>query len=111
MISSFEEYQKAVETLKEWAYHYYVLDNPLVTDEEYDKLYREVENYEKANPDKIDPTSPTQRVGDVVLEGFEKAKHLSRMWSMEDVFNINEFQDWLNRVSKILGNDEVPSVK
>lgn len=105
MIRNHEEYKKAVETLKKWAYYYYVLDNPLVTDEEYDKLYREVEEYEKAHPDEIDPTSPTQRVGDVVLEGFEKAKHLTRMWSMEDVFNENEFKDWLNRVNRLIDED------
>jgi len=106
MIRNHEEYKKAVETLKKWAYYYYVLDNPLVTDEEYDKLYKEVEEYEKAHPDEIDPTSPTQRVGDVVLEGFEKARHLTRMWSMEDVFNENEFKEWVERVKKLVGNDD-----
>ncbi|WP_024786977.1 MULTISPECIES: NAD-dependent DNA ligase LigA [unclassified Lebetimonas] len=102
MIKNYEEYKKAVQLLKKYSYYYYVLDNPLVTDEEYDKLYREVEKYEKAHPDEIDPTSPTQRVGDVVLEGFEKAKHITRMWSMEDVFSEAEFKDWLNRVNKLI---------
>ncbi|GAB6074680.1 NAD-dependent DNA ligase LigA [Nautilia lithotrophica] len=106
MIKNHNEYKKAVETLKKWAYYYYVLDNPLVTDEEYDKLYHEVEEYEKAHPEEIDPSSPTQRVGDVVLEGFEKAKHLSRMWSMEDVFNENDFLDWVSRVKRILGHSD-----
>ncbi|WP_456479873.1 NAD-dependent DNA ligase LigA [Nautilia sp.] len=106
MIKNYNEYKKAVETLKKWAYYYYVLDNPLVTDEEYDKLYHEVEEYEKAHPNEIDPSSPTQRVGDVVLEGFEKAKHLSRMWSMEDVFNENDFLDWVGRVKRILGHED-----
>jgi len=106
MIKNHNEYKKAVETLKKWAYYYYVLDNPLVTDEEYDKLYHEVEEYEKNHPDEIDPSSPTQRVGDVVLEGFEKAKHLSRMWSMEDVFNENDFLDWVGRVKRILGHGD-----
>ncbi len=105
MIKSLEEYKKAVETLKKWAYYYYVLDNPLVTDEEYDRLYREVEKWEKSHPDKIDPSSPTQRVGDVVLEGFEKARHITRMWSMEDVFNENEFKDWVNRTKKAAGKE------
>ncbi len=105
MIKDYNEYKKAVKTLKKWAYYYYVLDNPLVTDEEYDKLYREVEEYEKNHPDEIDPSSPTQRVGDVVLEGFEKARHLSRMWSMEDVFNENDFLDWVGRVKRILGHN------
>jgi len=106
MIKDYNDYKKAVDTLKTWAYHYYVLDNPLVTDEEYDRLYHEVEKYENENPDKIDPSSPTQRVGDVVLEGFEKAKHLTRMWSMEDVFNENDFLDWVGRVKRLLGHSD-----
>ncbi|WP_457564355.1 NAD-dependent DNA ligase LigA [Caminibacter sp.] len=105
MIKSYEDYKKALKTLKKWAYYYYVLDNPLVTDEEYDKLYREVEKWEKEHPDKIDPTSPTQRVGDVVLEGFEKARHITKMWSMEDVFDENEFRDWVNRVTRLIDEE------
>ena len=88
-------------TLKKWAYCYYVLDNPLVTDEEYDKLYKEVEKYEKDHPNEIDITSPTQRVGDVVLDEFKKSRHLTKMWSMEDVFCKEEFNDWVNRVKKL----------
>ncbi|GAB6044969.1 NAD-dependent DNA ligase LigA [Caminibacter profundus] len=105
MIKNHEEYKKAVELLKKWAYYYYVLDNPLVTDEEYDKLYKEVEEYETQNPDKIDPSSPTRRVGDVVLEGFKKLKHLTRMWSMEDVFDESDFKEWVNRVIKLNKNN------
>ena len=102
MIKTQKDYEKAVELLKKWAYHYYVLDNPLVTDEEYDKLYREVEKWEKEHPEKIDPTSPTQRIGDVVLDEFKKAKHITKMWSMEDVFDENEFIEWVNRVKKLV---------
>ncbi len=101
MINSYEDYKKAVDTLKKWAYYYYVLDNPLVTDEEYDRLYREVEKWEQSHPDKIDKTSPTRRVGDVVLDEFKKSKHITKMWSMEDVFSKEEFNDWVNRVKKL----------
>ncbi len=100
MIRTEKEYKEAVKTLKKWAYAYYIEDNPLVTDEVYDNLYREVEAYEKAHPDQIDPTSPTQRVGAPLKEGFAKAKHLSRMWSMEDVFNEKEFEEWMARIRK-----------
>ena len=105
MIKNHEEYKKAVETLKKWAYYYYVLDNPLVTDEEYDKLYREVEEYEKAHPDEIDPTSPTQRVGDVVLDEFKKARHITKMWSMEDVFSKEEFKEWYDRIKRLINKE------
>ncbi|WP_456402634.1 NAD-dependent DNA ligase LigA [Hydrogenimonas sp.] len=94
------EYKKAVETLKKWAYAYYVEDAPMVADEVYDRLYREVEAYEKAHPDRVDPTSPTQRVGAPLKEGFKKARHLSRMWSMEDVFDEREFEEWMERIAK-----------
>ncbi|WP_456322454.1 NAD-dependent DNA ligase LigA [Hydrogenimonas sp.] len=100
MIETKEEYEKAVETLKKWAYAYYVEDNPMVTDEVYDKLYREVEAYEKEHPGDVDPTSPTQRVGAPLKEGFKKARHLSRMWSMEDVFDAREFETWMERIEK-----------
>ena len=106
MIKNHEEYKKAVKTLKKWAYYYYVLDNPLVTDEEYDKLYKEVEEYEKNHPNEIDPTSPTQRVGDVVLDEFSKAEHITKMWSMEDVFSDEEFKEWSERVKRLLETEE-----
>jgi DNA ligase (NAD+) len=96
-----EAYKKAVQTLNKWAYHYYVLDDPITTDEEYDKLYQEVLAYEEAHPDEILPDSPTQRVGDVVSEGFIKAKHLSRMWSLEDVFDAQGLQKWLQKVYRL----------
>ena len=102
MIKSYNDYKKAVETLKKWADAYYIDNNPIVTDEEYDKLYHEVKKYEEAHPDKIDFTSPTQRVGAPLKEGFKKAKHLSPMWSMEDVFNEEELIEWINKINKIV---------
>jgi len=101
MIMNNKEYKEAVEKLKKWADAYYIYDNPIVTDEVYDKLYHEVVEYEKEHPNEIDYTSPTQRVGAVLKDGFKKAKHLSPMWSMEDVFNKQELQDWIDRVNKI----------
>ncbi len=97
---SYEEYKKKVALLKKYAYAYYVLDNPLVTDEAYDKLYREVEQFEKEHPDLILPDSPTQRIGGPVLAGFKKARHIQRMWSMEDIFSEAELREWLARVEK-----------
>ncbi len=106
MIKSEKEYKEKVELLKKYAYAYYVEDNPLVTDEEYDRLYKEVEEFEKAHPDLIDPNSPTQRIGFGVAKEFKKAKHLSKMWSMEDVFNENELKEWIERVYKNVGKCE-----
>ena len=96
-----QEYINAVEKLNLWAYHYYVLDDPIMTDEGYDKLYQEVQKYEEANSDEILPNSPTQRVGDVVSEGFTKAKHLSRMWSLEDIFDADGLKKWLEKTYRL----------
>jgi DNA ligase (NAD+) len=95
------EYKQAVEKLNLYARHYYVLDDPITTDEVYDKLYHEVVSYEEQNPDAILPSSPTQRVGDVVSDGFTKDKHLSRMWSLEDVFDSDGLKKWLEKTYRL----------
>ena len=95
-----KEYLKKVALLKQYAHAYYVEDNPLVPDEVYDKLYHEVLKFEAEHPELIVPDSPTQRVGGELLEGFSKARHIRRMWSMEDIFSHEELQEWLNRVEK-----------
>ncbi|QOG11572.1 NAD-dependent DNA ligase LigA [Arcobacter sp. FWKO B] len=98
---TYDEYLKKVKQAAKWAYAYYVLDNPIATDEEYDTLYRELKAYEEQNPEHISKSSPTQRLGGVVLDGFTKASHLSKMWSQEDVFNHDELIDWANRAKKV----------
>ena len=107
MIKNYEEYKEAVEKLKRWAHAYYVLDNPEVPDEVYDKLYREVEEYEKAHPELIEPTSPTQRIGAEPAKEFKKIRHLTKMWSMEDVFNEEELKEWLERVYRRVGRRDI----
>jgi len=105
-----EVYKEKVKKIIQWAKAYYVEDDPIATDEEYDQLNREIIEFEKNNPEFIDPKSPTQRVGGVVLEGFEKAKHLSRMWSQEDIFNTSELEDWIKRASKVVDRDSMQFV-
>lgn len=96
-----QEYKQAVQELNLYAYHYYVLDDPITTDEVYDELYHKVLDYEINNPDKKLNDSPTLRVGDVVSEKFVKAKHLSRMWSLEDIFNADDLEAWLKKTYKL----------
>ena len=98
-----EQYQEKINILKKWAQAYYVEDNPIATDEEYDKLYHEVLDHERANPAQVEEDSPTKRVGGVVRDEFSKAKHIKRMWSMEDVFTTDEVQEWLDRTVKNVG--------
>ena len=100
------EYDLKIEKLISWAHEYYVNDNPLASDEEYDKLARICLAYEQENPNLSHPNSPNKRVGGFILEGFEKASHLSRMWSQEDVFNTQELEDWIKRAHKVNTNLE-----
>ena len=100
------EYDLNIEKLISWAKAYYVYDNPIASDEEYDKLARVCLAFEQQYPDLSHPNSPNKRVGGFVLDGFEKASHLSRMWSQEDVFNTAELEDWIKRASKVNTNLE-----
>ena len=96
-----QEYLAKIERANAWAKAYYVDDAPLASDEEYDTLYHEILKYEQENPLFADGNSPTKRVGGMVLEGFNKAEHKARMWSMEDVFDEADLDAWIERVKKV----------
>lgn len=96
-----QEYLAKIELANAWAKAYYVDDTPLASDEEYDSLYHEILKYEQENPLFADSHSPTKRVGGLVLEGFNKAEHKARMWSMEDVFDESDLDAWIERVTKV----------
>ena len=100
------EYDLYIEKLISWAKAYYVYDDPIASDEEYDQLARICLAFEQVNPQLSHPNSPNKRIGGFVLDGFEKASHLSRMWSQEDVFNTTELEDWIKRASKVNTNLE-----
>ena len=97
-------YKKAVKQLNLYSKHYYVLDDPLTTDEVYDKLYHEVVEFEEQNPHAVLKNSPTQRVGDMISDGFTKAPHLTRMWSLEDIFDSQGLEKWLTKTYKLDSN-------
>ena len=99
-----EEYLSKVDLANAWAKAYYVNDTPVASDEEYDTLYHEILKYEQENPLFADEHSPTKRVGGMVLEGFVKASHKARMWSMEDVFDESDLDAWIERVKKVKEN-------
>ncbi|MEN8718126.1 MAG: NAD-dependent DNA ligase LigA [Sulfurovum sp.] len=100
------EYEENIQTLIKYAHAYYVNDNPIASDEEYDKLSRLCLAFEQENPEFSHPNSPNKRVGGSILEGFNKASHLSRMWSQEDVFDTKELEDWIKRAHKVNTNLE-----
>ena len=95
-----KEYKKLVDKLNQYSYEYYVLDKPSISDSEYDKLYRQVEEFEKQYPELILQESPTQRVGDVISKKFQKRDHLTPMLSLKNVFNSDEFNEWANKVGQ-----------
>ena len=85
--------------LNKYAYNYYVLDNPLISDFEYDHLYKELEALEKEHPELITPDSPTQRVGGIST-GFKEHKHKYRLYSLDNTYNAEELRKWYERVCK-----------
>ena len=96
-----QDYLEKIELANAWAKAYYVDDMPIASDEEYDTLYHEILLFEQQNPLFVDESSPTKRVGGKILEGFVKASHKARMWSMEDVFNEEDLDAWIERVKKV----------
>jgi len=95
---NYEDYVKNNQILKEWSEAYYK-GKPVVTDEEYDKLYKKVETYEKLNPNVILKDSITKQVGSNIQSSFNKEKHLTRMYSLPNAFNIDDVLKWLNNKS------------
>ncbi len=94
-------YQTHVKQLNDWAYQYYVLDNPTVDDAVYDALYQQVKAFEEANPLLALPESPTQRVGDVPLDAFETVTHPVRLYSLDNVYNEAELEDWFRKLKGV----------
>lgn len=97
-----EKYLELIKKLNNLSKEYYTLDNPTVSDSEYDLLYKKVKEYEKLNPIFISSDSPTQRVGDKVLAKFEKKNHISKMWSLDNIFNIQEFKDLSEKIEETI---------
>ncbi len=87
-----------IKILSDASYDYYVLDDPKITDQEYDAYYRELETIEKLHPDWVLDTSPTKKVGGEVIDEFKKVEHTIPMLSLGDVFNEDEIVDFLQRI-------------
>lgn len=89
-----------IDKINELNYHYYTLDEPIVSDGEYDKLYDELRNLEKSTG-YINIFSPTQRVGGTILDKFEKHFHISRLYSQDKSQNIDQLKDWIIRAKRL----------
>ncbi len=90
--------------LNTYAYRYYALDDPAVTDAEFDRLVRELKAIEDLHPELVGPDSYTQRVGGYVSEQFEPVRHARRMYSIDDAMNLEELDEWLARTDEALGS-------
>lgn len=94
-----EEMKQLVDLLNKYAYDYYVLDKPTISDGEYDKLYDKLSKMERETG-VILPNSPTQRVGDVVLENFQKVEHKVRLYSLDKCQSLQELNSWVSSMQQ-----------
>lgn len=102
--------QELREQLHRHNYLYYVLDSPLITDAEYDALFRELQTLEEAHPELADAGSPTQRVGAAPAPQFDEVKHPVPMLSLGNAFDEEEFEAWRRRATGMLERDDFAMV-
>ena len=93
-------------TLHEHNHRYYLLDAPVISDQEFDQLLRELQDLEEAHPEFYDPNSPTQRVGGGVTKSFETVAHRFPMYSLSNTYSKEELEQWEERIRKIIGPQE-----
>ncbi|MCQ2739192.1 MAG: NAD-dependent DNA ligase LigA [bacterium] len=102
-----EEIKRLRDELNKHSYNYYVLDNPTISDFEYDKLFSRLKELETIYPEFITPDSPTQRVGGIST-GFKEYKHKYRLYSLDNTYNADELRKWYERIIKeVLGKVEL----
>ena len=92
--------QELVRLLKETSYAYYVLDNPVISDMQWDRMYDELKKLE-AETGIVLEDSPTTKVGGDPLKGFEEHRHITRLWSMDKVQSMEELDAWILRTEKL----------
>ncbi|MCK0159824.1 NAD-dependent DNA ligase LigA [Allomuricauda sp. F6463D] len=93
--------------LREHNYKYYVLDEPSISDFEFDMKLKELQKLETEHPEFYDPTSPTLRVGGMVTKNFETVPHEYRMYSLDNSYSKEDLEDWEKRIQRILGDVDV----
>ena len=96
--------------LSKYSRQYYIFDDPSVTDAEYDALYKELLDIEKEYPELVKTSSPSQKVGAKVSKDFQKVLHQQKMLSLENAFNEEDIQNFIDRVKKLTGKSQVEFV-
>ncbi len=104
------EIEKLREKIRKYDYLYYVLNEPEVSDFEYDQLLKKLELLEKNHPELVTPDSPTQRVGGIASSTFNPVKHSAPMLSLDNTYSDEEFKDWYDRVQKALKGEFIEFV-
>lgn len=94
-------------TLREHNYNYYVLDQPIISDYEFDMQLKQLQELEGQHPEFYDATSPTLRVGGMVTKNFETVAHEYRMYSLDNSYSKEDLEDWEKRIQRVLGDAEV----
>src|SRR4051812_12552408 len=100
-----ERAEKLRELINDYRYNYHVLNKSIMSEAAADSLKHELTQIEQQHPELITPDSPTQRVAGEPLPGFKQIRHSQRMLSLNDVFNDEEFEAWVKRISKLAGRD------
>ncbi len=103
-MSVLETIKNLRDELNQHNYNYYVLDNPTISDFEFDQKLKQLQDLEAQHPEFFDENSPTQRVGGSVTKNFETIKHEYRMYSLDNSYSIEDLQDWETRIQKVLGD-------
>ncbi|PDH47942.1 MAG: DNA ligase (NAD(+)) LigA [Bacteroidetes bacterium MED-G13] len=93
---------KLREKLHEHNYNYYVLNNPTISDYEFDMLLNDLKKLEESHPNYFDHNSPTQRIGGEITKSFENSKHLSPMYSLDNSYSLEDLKEWEKRIKKIV---------
>lgn len=88
--------------LREHNYNYYVLDNPTISDYEFDMKLKQLQELEAKYPEFYDPNSPSLRVGGEVTKNFKTVVHESRMYSLDNSYSKEDLQDWEKRIKKMI---------
>ena len=94
--------KELISIINKYNYYYYVLDNPVIADREYDAIYDELVALEKETG-VVFPDSPTKQVGDMVLEGFKKYTHIKKLYSLDKCNSFAELESWVNNVTEQYG--------
>jgi DNA ligase (NAD+) len=100
-VPEFDELQHLKQEIQHHSYRYYVLDAPVISDAEFDRLVARLKEIESAHPEWVTPDSPSQRVGGVASERFSKVRHAAPILSLANAFGVDELLAWVDRLAKI----------